>query len=58
MPAQHFFAGLGAKGSAARADSKMTKRETLELVRAYDRITNTEVRTALRDMAKAIAKLG
>ena len=55
---EYFFEGLGARASAARADDIMTKRETLELARANDRITNSEGRTALRDMAKAMEKLG
>ena len=58
VPVEYFFEGLEAPASAKRADDVMTKRETLELVRAYDRITNSEMRTALRDMVKAIAKLG
>ncbi len=41
-------------GPAYRSDP-LTKRETLELVRAYYRIGDTDIRTRIFDMVKAIA---
>jgi hypothetical protein len=36
----------------------MTKRETLELVRAYYRITDPNVRRRIYELAKAVAQAG
>jgi transcriptional regulator with XRE-family HTH domain len=50
---QHAF-GIASESPAAGADP-MTKRETLELVRAYYKITDAKVRKRLFEMTKALA---
>ena len=71
VPVQFFFDEmaddiLGAPGSGAAHDSRrmkaphdrdpLTKRETLELVRAFYRIKNPEVRDRFRSLVKNIAQ--
>ena len=71
VPVAYFFDEMGAdtaaKGHAhafgvAEAESEpyeadpMTKRETLELVRAYYKITDPKIRRRLFDMTKALAR--
>ena len=55
--------GANAKGFADSAQEpyevdQLTKRETLELVRAYYRITDPKVRKRVFEMVKAVAKTG
>jgi transcriptional regulator with XRE-family HTH domain len=49
--------GLAEPGEGYEADP-MLKRETLELVRAYYKITDPQIRRRLFDLAKALAKTG
>lgn len=71
VPASYFFlempeeiAGFGAKGMAAsvspddayNADKSFTKRETLELVRAFYRIEDEEIRSRLKALLKSIGQ--
>ena len=52
---QHAF-GIASEAPAnAGSADPMTKRETLELVRAYYKITDTKVRKRLFEMTKALA---
>ena len=51
-------AGLGEDSQAPYETAKFTKRETLELVRAYYRITDSRVRKRLFDLVKAVAGYG
>jgi transcriptional regulator with XRE-family HTH domain len=54
-PANDKRAGL-AEGTERYESDPMLKRETLELVRAYYKITDPQVRRRLFDLAKALAK--
>jgi transcriptional regulator with XRE-family HTH domain len=65
VPVSFFFEGMTLEGEKRGAlaqpeqekydgDDQLTRRETLELVRAYYRITNPEVRKRLFEMVKAI----
>ena len=69
VPIQHFFDDMPAAVAASSPANKkrgrakkppsyepdpMAKRETLELVRAYYKITDPEIRRRLRELAKAI----
>ena len=56
VPVTDFFEGHEKKASIRSSDDVMLKRETLELVRAYYRIRDPNVRDALRRMAFAMAK--
>ncbi len=56
VPVSDFFEGFEDKTSARSPDDVMLKRETLELVKAYYRIRDPEVREALHAMMKATAK--
>ena len=68
IPVSYFFDGLPSEFSGLKApglaDVKITsfegdplvKRETLELVRAYYRITNPSVRKRVFELVKAVAK--
>lgn len=49
-------AGFQDRSQAALEPDPMAKRETLELVRAYYRITNPKVRKRLFELAKSLAK--
>ena len=49
-------AGLADTNQSSYGADPMTKRETLELVRAYSRITDLGVRKKLFELAKAMAK--
>ncbi len=51
---QHAF-GVAIDAPASGAADPMTKRETLELVRAYYKITDPKVRKRLFEMTKALA---
>ncbi len=48
--------GLAEEASDIPGADPMTKRETLELVRAYYRITDPQVRRRIFDLAKVLAK--
>lgn len=50
-------AGFADQGQAAYEPDPLTKRETLELVRAYYRITNPQVRKRLFELVKSIANM-
>lgn len=52
---QHAFGIASEVQAAGAAADPMTKRETLELVRAYYKITDTKVRKRLFEMTKALA---
>ncbi len=56
VPIEYFFEELEGGRPAPSPDNVMVKRETLELVRAYYRISDPKVRDALRRMAIAMAK--
>ena len=49
------IAGLAEEPTGAYEADPMTKRETLELVRAYYRITDQQVRKRVFELAKALA---
>jgi transcriptional regulator with XRE-family HTH domain len=49
------IAGLAEESAATFEADPMTKRETLELVRAYYRITDPQVRKRVFELAKALA---
>ncbi|MGE4281899.1 MAG: helix-turn-helix domain-containing protein [Magnetospirillum sp.] len=51
------ISGLSEEPAGFEADP-MTKRETLELVRAYYRITDPQVRKRVLDLAKALGAVG
>lgn len=51
---QHAF-GIASESPASASADPMTKRETLELVRAYYKITDAKVRKRLFEMTKALA---
>jgi len=64
VPITYFFEGLGPEteaipfnrtGQPVVAPDPMNKRETLELVRAYYRIPDAQIRRRLFDLTKAIA---
>ncbi len=50
--------GLRDQGQAPLDTDPLTRRETLELVRAYYRITNPRVRLRVFELTKALAKAG
>lgn len=50
------IAGLAEESFETPESDPMTKRETLELVRAYYRITDPQVRKRVFELAKALAK--
>ncbi len=56
VPVGYFFEGLEGMAAARSSDDVMAKRETLELVRAYYRISDPKVRDALRQLTQAMAK--
>ena len=56
VPVGYFFEELEGKTSRRSRDDVMLKRETLELVRAYYRIRDPEMRGALHAMTKAMGK--
>ena len=60
VPIGYFFDGapkIGARQADAPAADPHSKRETLELVRAYSKITDRVVRKRLLDITKAISKI-
>lgn len=58
MPKEAATAPGFAESAAAFEGVSMARRETLELVRAYCRIANPEVRRRLFELAKTLAELG
>ncbi len=57
VPVAYFFEGLDEGTPAWSPDDMVAKRETLELVRAYYRITDSDLRDHLRKLVKAMADL-
>jgi len=57
VPVSYFYEGMEEGKSAPSHDDMLTKRETLELVRAYYAISDREVRDKIRGLVKAAAKL-
>ncbi len=66
IPIDYFFEGLESKGRGAASGvaegsapefehEKMTSRETLELVRAYYKVTDPQVRRRVLELVKSIA---
>jgi len=58
VPVSYFYEGMEEGKSAPSHDDMLTKRETLELVRAYYKITDPAVRDSIRRLTQAAAKLG
>ena len=58
VPVSYFYEGMEAGKDAPSRDETLTKRETLELVRAYYAISDPAVRDSIRKLAQAAAKLG
>ncbi len=56
VPVSDFFEGIEDKTSGWSPDDVMVKRESMQLVRAYDRIRDPKVLKALHAMTKAMAK--
>ena len=56
VPVESFFEEIEGGVSSSSPDDVMLTRETMELVRAYYRIRDPEVREALHAMIKATAK--
>ena len=56
VPVESFFEEIEGEGSSSSPDDLMLRRETMELVRAYYRIRDPEVREALHAMIKAMGK--
>ena len=56
VPVAYFYEGMEAGKGAP--DDTLTKRETLELVRAYYKITDPAMRDSIRKLVQAAAKLG
>ncbi len=55
VPVSYFFEGLDEGAKAWSSDDMLVKRETLELVRAYYRITDPEIRKRLRVLVDVVA---
>ncbi len=55
VPVSYFFEGLDEGAKAWSPDDMLVKRETLELVRAYYRITDPEIRKRLRVLVDVVA---
>ena len=60
VPVGYFFEEIdaGKKKKGKEPDEPLTKRETLELVRAYYAINDSNVRDKIRKLVQAAAKLG
>ena len=58
VPISYFFEGIEEGKIAPSPDEVLTKRETLELVRAYYAISDPAVRDSIRKLVQAAAKLG
>ena len=57
VPASYFYEGMEAGKGAPSHDETLTTRETLELVKAYYKITDPAVRDSIRRLVQAAAKL-
>ncbi len=57
VPVSYFYEGMEEGKSAPPQGEILTKRETLELVRAYYAISDREVRDKIRGLVKATAKM-
>ena len=57
VPVSYFYEGMEEGKSAPPQDEILTKRETLELVRAYYKITDPAVRDSIRRLTQAAARL-
>ena len=55
VPVSYFFEGLDEGTGAWSSDDMLVKRETLELVRSYYRVTDPEIRKRLRVLVDAVA---
>ncbi len=58
VPVAYFYEGIEAGKGAPSRNESLTKRETLELVRAYYAISDPAVRDSIRRLTQAAAKLG
>ena len=58
VPVSYFFEGIEGGKNASSRDEMVTKRETLELVRAYYAISDPDVREKIRKLTQAAAKMG
>jgi len=58
VPVAYFYEGMEAGNGAPPRDEVLTKRETLELVRAYYKITDPAMRDSIRSLVQAAAKMG
>ncbi len=58
VPVTYFYEEMEAGKDAPSRDETLTKRETLELVRAYYAISDPAVRDSIRKLTQAVAKLG
>ena len=58
VPVSYFFEGIEGGKNAPSGDEMVTKRETLELVRAYYAISDPNVREKIRKLTQAAAKMG
>ncbi len=58
VPVSYFYEGMEAGKDAPSRDETLTKRETLELVKAYYSISDPAVRDRIRGVIQAVAKLG
>ncbi len=58
VPVAYFYEGMEEGKSAPSRDETLTKRETLELVKAYYCISDPAVRDSIRRLTQAAAKLG
>ena len=58
VPVSYFYEGMEAGKDAPSRDETLTKRETLELVRAYYSISDPALRDRIRRVIQAVAKLG
>ena len=58
VPVSYFYEGMEEGSSAPSPDEALTKRETLELVKAYYSISDPAVRDSIRKLVQAAAKLG
>ncbi len=56
VPVSYFFEGLDERAGASSSNDILSKRETLQLVRAYYRITDPEIRKRMIELVKATAK--
>jgi len=58
VPVAYFYEGMEEGKSAPSRDETLTKRETLELVRAYYAISDPAMRDCIRKLTQAAAKFG